>query len=68
MTVGEIARYLYVARVRAGLSQAALAERIGCGQPTISEWENLAVMPSLASVVAWASALDVEIAVVRKRS
>lgn len=49
------------ARISAGLTQAQLAEKIGCLQNDISRWENGRRHPSVDSLAALASALGVPI-------
>jgi transcriptional regulator with XRE-family HTH domain len=39
------------ARLRAGLTQAALAERLGTSQPVIARWETGAAEPGFRTVV-----------------
>jgi transcriptional regulator with XRE-family HTH domain len=51
---------LKVARKRTGLSQRALAARLGCGQDRIAEWETARCLPRTATVVRLAEALDIE--------
>lgn len=50
------------ARARIGLSQTALAERIGEDQPSISKWELGRAMPRPAALTALAGALGIEVA------
>ena len=54
----EGARALMRARIAAGLSQAALAERVGTGQAVISRIETGAVSPTLDMLTRIARALD----------
>ncbi len=56
MTLGErIRRY----RGREGLSQEALAERVGVSRQAVSKWETDAAMPELDKLAALARALGV---------
>jgi transcriptional regulator with XRE-family HTH domain len=54
----EGARALVRARIAAGLSQAALAKRVGTGQAVISRIETGAVSPTLDMLTRIARALD----------
>lgn len=45
----------------AGLTQAQLAQLVGCSQKDISRWENGAHNPSAARVVSLAKALGVSV-------
>lgn len=45
-------------RIRASLTQAQLALKIGCPQQTISRWETGSQVPSLKSLLALAKALQ----------
>lgn len=47
------------ARIKAGLTQAQLAEKVGCRQKDISYWETGHYRPSVASLAALASVLGV---------
>lgn len=47
------------ARISAGLTQAQLAEKIGCRQKDVSYWETGHYRPSVSSLAALASALGV---------
>lgn len=49
------------ARVRAGLTQTALAEALGTSQRQVSEWERGLQTPSPATVHRLAAALDVTV-------
>jgi len=51
------------ARSEAGLSQGALAERIGTSQPTIARWESGAQLPSVRSLLRVADATGFELIV-----
>jgi transcriptional regulator with XRE-family HTH domain len=51
---------LRAARVRAGLSQEALAVKVQCSQQTISAYESGRILPRSIGVVALAAALGVE--------
>lgn len=52
---------LTAARMAAGLTQAQLAQLVGCSQKDISRWENGARNPSAAYAVSLAKALDVSV-------
>lgn len=47
------------ARISAGLTQAQLAEKIGCRRNDISRWETGFCRPAIDSLAALASALGV---------
>lgn len=49
------------ARMAAGLTQAQLAQLVGCSQKDISRWENGARNPSAAYAVSLANALGVSV-------
>lgn len=52
---------LTAARMAAGLTQAKLAQLVGCSQKDISRWENGARNPSAARAVSLANALGVSV-------
>jgi transcriptional regulator with XRE-family HTH domain len=52
---------LYALRVRAGLSQLALAKRAGTSQATISHWETGHVRPQIDLFLALVRALACEV-------
>jgi predicted transcriptional regulator len=52
----EIAAELLRARLRAGLSQAELAERMGTSQSTIARLENSQTPPSTKTILRYAEA------------
>jgi ribosome-binding protein aMBF1 (putative translation factor) len=52
----EIAAELLRARLRAGLSQAELAERMGTSQSTIARLENGQTLPSTKTILRYAEA------------
>lgn len=60
-TTEPIARQLKVARAAKGLSQRALAKRVGVPQSHISKIENGAVDLRLSSLIELARALDLEV-------
>lgn len=63
MTRDQYIASLAAERRRRGLSQAALAVRIGehgVAQQSLSSWESGAVSPDRHSLAAWAEALHVE--------
>lgn len=43
-----------------GLSQGALARRVGVNQKAVSTWETTRHVPNVSTYVAWARGLDVE--------
>lgn len=50
------------ARMAAGLTQAQLADRIGCRQKDVSRWETGARSPSLSYALALSDVLGVPVA------
>ena len=48
-------------RIERGLTQAQLAERIGCPQQTVTRWETGNNLPSTRYLMKIAAALDCEI-------
>ncbi len=64
----HIAEALRAAREAAGLSQRELAQRAGVPQPHISKIENDAVDLRLTSLIAIASALDLELMLVPRKA
>jgi predicted transcriptional regulator len=52
----DLARELIAARVRAGLTQAELAERMGTSQSVIARLESGAQMPSVNTLLKFAKA------------
>jgi transcriptional regulator with XRE-family HTH domain len=64
----DIVRGLKRARLTAGLSQRALAERSGVTQSHISQIENGSTEPGLSSLIDLARSLDMEVMLIpRKR-
>lgn len=61
--LAAIVRTLTEARRAAGVSQAALATRLGKQRETINRWETWATWPALGDLVAWAAALNCELTV-----
>jgi transcriptional regulator with XRE-family HTH domain len=51
------------ARQRAGLTQAALAQRLGTSQPVIARWETGAAEPGFRTVVEAIRACDLDLRV-----
>lgn len=51
------------ARLRAGLTQTELAERLGTRQPVVARWETGAAEPAFATVVEAVRACDLELQV-----
>jgi len=54
----EIARALIEARSKAGLTQAQVAERMGTTQSVVARIESGANLPSMKSVIRYASAIN----------
>ena len=51
---------LRIARQRTGLTQRALAARLGKAQARIAEWEGAKCLPRTAAIVRLAEALEIE--------
>lgn len=49
------------ARQKAGLSQQALADRLGVHQPTVAQWEAGRVMPRVDTAIRLAAALETSV-------
>ena len=64
--VHEIGRWVFVTRVRAGLTQAQLARKVGTKQPSIARLETSRRLPSLRFICKIAEALGENISVVFK--
>lgn len=54
----ELAHELIAARVRAGLTQAQLAERMGTTQSAVARIEGGSRMPSVKTILRYAAATD----------
>jgi len=52
----KLGLFLRVLRIRAGLDQVQLAERLGVTQPTISRWEHGVTRPELRQLECWLTA------------
>lgn len=52
---------LYVARVRCGMTQRQLADKLGVRQSQISEWETGQVVPCLSTYLLVAEAVDLRV-------
>lgn len=52
----KLGMFLRVLRIRAGLDQAQLANRLGVTQPTISRWERGSSRPETRQLTAWLTA------------
>ncbi len=61
--LANIVREISEARIKAGLTQAQLAEKCGMKQSAIARFENLSVMPKLDTVVKIAASLGLNIGV-----
>lgn len=57
----EIGQKLKTKRTEAGLSQEALAERIGVSRQTISSWENNRSYPDIGSILKLSDLYDVSL-------
>src|ERR1700683_2670066 len=66
-SVKEIAEILRAARQRKGLSQRALAAKLGVRQSYVSRIENAAVDPKSSSLTEFARALDLELVLIPRR-
>lgn len=53
----EMCAKMKAARIAKGLSQAQLAEKVGCTQKDVSRWESGAHEPSIANLKKLAAAL-----------
>ena len=54
----RVGRAIAEARISAGMSQAEVAARLGCGQGTVSKWENGAPI-TVSALMALAAVLGV---------
>ncbi|SJZ87706.1 Helix-turn-helix [Pilibacter termitis] len=63
MTIIDTLSYLQAERIRQGISQHELAERIGMKQPQLAKIERLESMPSLKTLNRYAEGLGLEIRV-----
>jgi transcriptional regulator with XRE-family HTH domain len=54
----QFSKHLRAARLNAGLTQAAMAERLGIGATTVCNVERGRFLLSERTIVAWARALD----------
>lgn len=63
LTASQLSSLLQAARKAQGLTQAALAARIGLSQPRVSHLELNAQDLSVEQLLAWCAALDLELAV-----
>lgn len=61
--VPRVIRQLITLRRKAGLSQRALAERMGTGQSAISELETGEVLPNLTTLARYAAEFGMEVVV-----
>lgn len=57
---------LRAARVRAGVSQSALAEKMGYALSVFSKWERGTYAPNLRRLMDWAEALGLEIRIIER--
>lgn len=58
--VSDLAITLRRARLRAGLTQVALAAHLGVRQPTVSQWERGVCAPSLPYLAKIVGVLEVD--------
>jgi len=63
VTAGQLGAMLQAARKAQGLTQSALASRIGLSQSRVSHLELNAHELSVEQLLAWCAALDLELAV-----
>lgn len=47
-----------------GLTQVQVAERIGCAELTVQNWESGKTVPNIESLDGWAKALDLSVVLV----
>lgn len=52
---------LIEARLSSGLSQRELGEKLGISQPAVAQFESLGVNPRIATLLAYAQALEVKL-------
>lgn len=57
MTAIESLAYLHAQRIKKGISQTELAERIGMKQPQLAKIENMSSIPSLSTLDRYAKGL-----------
>ena len=57
MTAIESLAYLQVQRIKRGISQVELADRIGMKQPQLAKIENMTSIPSLSTLNRYAKGL-----------
>ncbi|MDO4796182.1 MAG: helix-turn-helix transcriptional regulator [Brachymonas sp.] len=67
VTTGQLGSMLQAARKAQGLTQSALAARIGLSQSRVSHLELNAHELSVEQLLAWCAALGLELAVVGSR-
>lgn len=63
VTTGQLGSMLQAARKAQGLTQSALASRIGLSQSRVSHLELNAHELSVEQLLAWCAALDLELAI-----
>lgn len=63
VTAGQLGAMLQASRKALGLTQSALASRIGLSQSRVSHLELHAQELSVEQLLAWCAALDLELAV-----
>lgn len=61
MTADQIIDRLMARRAELGLTQRALADRMGYGNSTLDGWERQYRHPKLQQIIDWAEALGVRI-------
>lgn len=57
----ESLAYLHAERIKRGISQQEFAKCIGMKQPQLAKIENLSSIPSLATLIRYASGLDLSL-------
>lgn len=57
MTAIESLAYLHAQRVKKGISQVELANRIGMSQPQLAKIENMSSIPSFSTLTRYAKGL-----------
>lgn len=62
-TALQLGRLLNSARKAKGLSQSELAAKVGVGQSRVSHLEQHAEEMSVAQLMAWCAALDLEVSI-----
>lgn len=66
MNKAEAGMRIKLARVRKGLSQAALAERLKVSQATVALWESGSTFPKASNLVELAELLEIPVELLLK--